>query len=74
MQSKMSILFYAKRAKATTEGLVPIYLRVTIDGQRIEISTKRYVDGTKWSTESGKMKGNSDEARSLNSHLDILKG
>lgn len=42
MQAKISILFYAKRAKATTNGLIPIYLRVTINGHRIEISTKRY--------------------------------
>ncbi len=73
MQTKISILFYAKKAKATTEGLVPIYQRVTVDGQRIELSTKRYVDVTKWSSEAGKLKGNSEEARSLNAYLDILK-
>jgi site-specific recombinase XerD len=73
MQTKISILFYAKKAKATTEGLVPIYQRVTVDGQRIEISTKRYVDANKWSSEAGKLKGNSEEARSLNTYLDILK-
>ena len=74
MQTKMSILFYAKRGKTTTNGLVPIYLRITIDGQRIEISTKRYVEPLKWSSEGGKMKGNSEEARNLNSFLDITKG
>ena len=74
MQTKMSILFYAKRAKTTTVELVPIYLRITIDGQRLEISTKRYVETSKWSSEAGKMKGNSEEARSLNSFLDITKG
>ncbi len=35
MQSKMSILFHAKRAEITTVGLVPIYLRITIDGKPI---------------------------------------
>jgi site-specific recombinase XerD len=28
---------------------------------------------SKWSTEAGKMKGNSEEARSINSHLDMLR-
>jgi len=74
MQAKVSILFYAKRAKATTGGLIPIYLRVTVDGQRIEISTKRYVDGGKWSVEQGRMKGSSGDAHSINTYLDILKG
>ena len=57
----------------STDGLVPIYQRVTIDGQRIEQSTKRYVEISKWSSEAGKLKGNSEEARSLNNYLDILK-
>ncbi len=74
MQAKVSILFYAKRAKATTDGLIPIYLRVTVDGQRIEISTKRYVEASKWSIEQGRMKGSSGDAHSINTYLDILKG
>ena len=74
MQSKISILFYVKRAKSTTTGLWPIYLRITIDGQRIEQTIKRYVEPIKWSKEQGKMKGQSEEARILNTYLDILKG
>ncbi len=73
MQTKITILFYVKRAKSTIDGLVPIYLRVTVNGQRIEQSTKRYVEPIKWSSEQGKMKGNSEEARALNTYLDILK-
>ncbi|MBX9785244.1 MAG: site-specific integrase [Chitinophagaceae bacterium] len=74
MQAKVSILFYTKRAKATTDGLIPIYLRVTIDGQRIEISTKRYVEAPKWSVQQGRMKGSSGDAHSINTYLDILRG
>ncbi len=73
MKTKVSILFYAKRAKASVNGTVPIYTRITINGKRIELSTNRFIDVAKWSTEAGKMKGNSEEARSLNSHLDFLK-
>ncbi len=73
MKTKVSILFYAKRAKASVNGLVPIYTRITINGKRIELSTNRFVELSKWSTEAGKMKGNTEEARSINSHLDMLK-
>jgi site-specific recombinase XerD len=73
MKTKVSILFYAKRAKANVNGLVPIYTRITINGQRIELSSNRFVEISKWSTEAGKMKGNSEEARSINSHLDMLR-
>ena len=67
MNAKLSILFYAKRAKTTTDGLVPIYIRVTIDGERIELSTKRYTHPDKWSVEGSCMKGYSGEAKSINS-------
>lgn len=73
MKTKVSILFYAKKAKAAVNGLVPIYTRITINGKRIELSTNRFVEISKWSTEAGKMKGTSEEARSINNHLDILK-
>ncbi len=73
MKTKVSILFYAKRAKASVNGLVPIYTRITIKGKRIELSSNRFVEMSKWSTEAGKMKGNSEEARSINSHLDMLR-
>ncbi len=73
MKTKVSILFYAKKAKAAANGLVPIYTRITINGKRIELSTNRFVEISKWSTEAGKMKGTSEEARSINNHLDILK-
>jgi hypothetical protein len=73
MSTQLSVLFYAKKAKATTDGLVPIYLRVTINGARFEISTKHYVDPAKWSTEGNKLKGNSEESRALNSLLNAWK-
>jgi site-specific recombinase XerD len=73
MKTKVSILFYAKKAKAATNGLVPIYTRITIGGKRIELSTNRFVETSKWSTEAGKMKGASEEARSINNHLELLK-
>ncbi|EKT4499953.1 site-specific integrase [Flavobacterium psychrophilum] len=73
MKRKVSILFYAKRAKANVNGLVPIYTRITINGKRIELSSNRFVEISKWSTEAGKMKGNSEEARSINNHLDMLR-
>jgi site-specific recombinase XerD len=73
MKTKVSILFYAKKAKTNVNGLVPIYTRITINGKRIELSSNRFVEISKWSTEAGKMKGNSEVARSINSHLDMLR-
>jgi hypothetical protein len=38
-----SILFWANKAKSTSDGL-PLFARITIDGKRAEISLKRKVD------------------------------
>lgn len=73
MKAKVSILFYAKRAKTNVNGLVPIYSRITVNGKRIELTTGRFVELSKWSADAGKMKGTTDEARSINNQLDILK-
>ena len=73
MNAKLSILFYGKKSKKTKEGLVPIYMRVTINRKRIELSTQRYVDPAKWSSLAGKVKGTAEEARSVNNYLDVLK-
>lgn len=73
MSASMTVLFYTKKTKTTTDGLVPIYMRVTIDGNRFEISTKRYVKIEQWSPQAGRMKGNHEEARQINSLLDAFK-
>ena len=73
MEIRMSILFYGKKTKNESDKLLSIYLRVTINGDRFEVSTQRYVETAKWSASAGKVKGNSEEARSINQHLDNLK-
>lgn len=73
MNTKLSILFYIKRAKTTSQGKSPIYLRVTVDSKRTEFSIKRFVETHKWSSEQNKMKGKSEESKTLNTCLDILK-
>ncbi|MFA9189201.1 site-specific integrase [Flavobacterium magnesitis] len=74
MKHKISILFYVKSSKTTKTGLLPIYQRITVNGTRIELSTSRFIEKSKWNTSAGKMKGTSEETRTINSYLDILKG
>jgi site-specific recombinase XerD len=73
MIETISVLFYLKRAKANAQGLVPIFQRITIKGKRVDNSTGKFIDPCKWHPETSKMRGNSEEARSINGHLDHLK-
>lgn len=56
MKHKMLILFYAKSAKSSKDGLVPIYLRITVDGTRVEMNTSKFIKLSKWNSLANKMK------------------
>ncbi|WP_162055591.1 site-specific integrase [Pontibacter pamirensis] len=73
MDTKISILFYGKKSRTTSDNLLPIYLRVTINGKRFETCTNRNVVPGKWSVEAGRVKGNTEEGRRINSYLDLLR-
>ena len=73
MDTTISILFYLKRAKVNAQGLAPIFQRITVNGRRLDNSTGKFVDPDKWHSEMSKMRGTSEEARSINGHLDNLK-
>jgi site-specific recombinase XerD len=73
MNKSFSLLFYLKRSKITAEGTVPVYLRITIDSERIEISSKRHVNPAKWNASGQKLNGSSEEVKKLNNHLKTLE-
>jgi len=62
MEPKMNITFIGKKARMTKHHLLPIYLRVTIEGKRFEVSTHQHVRTIEWSTSGGKVKGRSASA------------
>ena len=47
MNTKLSILFFVKRTKTNVDGLLPIFVRVTVSGARIEFSAKRFTTSEK---------------------------
>ncbi|MBP4139197.1 site-specific integrase [Flavobacterium geliluteum] len=73
MKAKVTLHFYAKSTKANTTAQFPIYIRLTVNGSRLEFSTKKFVDSSKWSADLAKMKGTTEEARSINGYLDLMK-
>uniref|UniRef100_UPI0040496C53 phage integrase SAM-like domain-containing protein n=1 Tax=Flavobacterium sp. TaxID=239 RepID=UPI0040496C53 len=73
MKTKIKVLFYLRKSKVNANGLIPIFLRITIMGQRLDKSTGHYIDESKWSSNFSKMKGNSEEACIINSQLEIIK-
>ena len=50
-----------------------VYARVTIDGKRFEISTKREIDTVNWDKRAGKLKGRKDEVKDLATYLEAFR-
>jgi hypothetical protein len=68
------LLFYLKKPKNYKTGPLPIYLRLTVDGKRAEVATKRLCDDPKkWNTSAGRMTGSKEATKTVNAHLDILQ-
>lgn len=73
MSYSFSQLFYLKGKHFENNVKVPIYLRLTVNGQRSELSISRKIDPNKWSPRTGKMRGTNLEANELNSYLDAVR-
>jgi len=59
MIKTFSYIFYLRNPKGHGGGPIRIYLRITIEERRTEISTGREVLSDKWNSASGRMKGKS---------------
>lgn len=68
----LTILFWIYKSKIRN-GKAPIYCRVTVNGKRAEISLKRSIEPEKWLAAAGMVKGKTEEARTINSFLDMTK-
>lgn len=73
MKNSISILFYIKKSKADASGNTNIYLRITVDGRRAEMSVRRKVPINKWNAETGVLMGQSNEAKVINEHLAAIR-
>jgi Arm DNA-binding domain len=70
----LSILFYLRRDKLNSNEVVPIYLIITVNGRRSEMSAQRSIAPDKWNKEAGKARGSRSEAKLSNEYIDTLKG
>ena len=73
MDTYHHVSFYLRKSRSNKSTESDIYLRITVDSKRSDMSIGRKVDPRKWSTKSEKMMGRNQEALELNNYLDVLK-
>jgi len=70
---RFSLLFRLKKPANYEKGNMPIYMRITVDSERTELSINREFDPARWNKKLGRAVGTKEDALSLNSYLDTLR-
>jgi hypothetical protein len=68
MKTRISLLFQVRKSKIQS-GKATIYLKVSVDNDHFELSTKQYIDSAKWNAEGQRASGLSEDARVINAYL-----
>lgn len=63
------IVFLPKASKATN-GKAPLYARITLNGERVELSLQRRISLNLWDERKSRLKGSSMESQQVNRSLD----
>ncbi len=63
MIKTLNILFYLRKDKADINQLVPIYCRITVDGERAIFAIKRSISLNRWDSSKGRVKGSTEESK-----------
>ncbi|MBK3517531.1 site-specific integrase [Carboxylicivirga marina] len=69
----LGVGFIVKKNKGKN-GEAPLYLRITVNGKRAELSMKVYVGANKWDFGKSTYAGYSNESKRLNTQLEQIKG
>jgi len=79
MDQKVSVLFYPRTPKNYVSGDMPVYMRISVKKDnlptpdKIDFSTGKWVDRSKWSSTSNRLNGRTDQVKALNDYFDLLE-
>ena len=71
-RTTFSLLFYIRRDKLNKKGTVPVFMRLTINGERADASIKRSIDPSAWNPNKGKANEKCRSGKDLNLYLDAI--
>ncbi|MBC6368686.1 recombinase [Algoriphagus sp. AK58] len=73
IEKSFRMTFFLKARKKSTEELRHIFLRLTVNGETREISTKLDWSKKRWASKTGMATGTKEDALRLNAFLDSIK-
>ncbi|HNQ67850.1 MAG TPA: site-specific integrase [Bacteroidales bacterium] len=72
-RSTFSVYFYLKKHRTNSEGEIPIYLRISVNSLRAEMSMHLSIEEKLWNTNSGRAIGTSKKIKDINSFLESAR-
>ena len=73
MRHTFKVLFYIKRKALLRNGRAPVMARITINGERTQLTTHQSVVPSQWNTAGGYLTGRSEESRRINGALETMR-
>jgi site-specific recombinase XerD len=68
-KNTFNLLFFAIKKRVNKKGEIPLYMRITINGKKTEMSIHRSIDAKLWNTSSGSAIGNTKISKDINSYI-----
>jgi integrase len=69
VNQKLSVLFYLKRKNGPTDGKIPVYVRITIDGLKDEISLSCKVAAVNWDSDLKQVRPGEPKWKAINKKI-----
>jgi site-specific recombinase XerD len=73
MEKSFGLSFHLKKSKYDKEKKSIVYMRITVDSEVCDVSTKRKCDSKKWNKISGRMSVKEEGSLEFNSYIDTLQ-
>jgi hypothetical protein len=72
MKSTFRVLFYLRKNEVNKSGNSSIMVRITVNGEQVQFSSKLQIKPELWDTKNGKALGRTTEAMNINRLLDAI--
>ena len=73
MSSSFGLCFFIRKSKEKEADEFTVFIRITVNGTRCEISTQRKFKNLKWNAGAGRLAGKGELIKEYNAYLDTLQ-
>jgi len=70
---RVTVCFQLKKSKMRTDGVCPLYVRCTMNGQRFEVATGFTAHHDAWNESKQLIKGRTEDVKIINNRLEKIR-